>query len=112
MAVLLSCMLMKPPDFEWTDPWLPIADEAVALSLLAELEKEAGPTHCLFHRAVKAVARRCDCDDVLFLTNDPDRPLAVVHLTWRGEIEPDPLWPHTIFFLNWNDWRNRGQVAQ
>ena len=67
---------MNPPlEFEWIEPWQPIEDAAIALSLLAELEKELSPTHSLFQRAIMALARRGDCDDVLFLTKDDDRPL-------------------------------------
>jgi len=94
----------QPPDFEWNEPWQPIVDSAVALSLLAELAKEIGPSHSLFQRAIKAVALRDDCDDVLFLTKLSDRALAVVHLTWRGREEPVPSWPITEFYSGWSDW--------
>jgi putative acetyltransferase len=93
-----------PPNFEWPEPWQPISDEAIASSLLAELLKEVGQAHCLFQQAMKAVARREDDDDVLFLTSDPARPLAVVHLTWRGSPEPEPSCPGTTFFTDWKDW--------
>jgi hypothetical protein len=98
---------MKPPeDFQWPPRWRPIADEAVAAGLLAELRREVSATHCLFGRAIEAIARRADCDDVLFTTDMHDRPLAVVHLTWRSSAEPNPTWPHTEMFATWNDWRN------
>jgi putative acetyltransferase len=93
-----------PSDFEWPESWQPISDETIASSLLTELFKEVGQDHCLFQRAVKAVARRQDCDEVLLLTSDPARPLAEVHLTWRGSTEPDPIWPATTFFAGWKDW--------
>ena len=103
---------MTPPsDFDWPDPWQPITDEAIASSLLVELLREVGPGHCLFQRTVKAVAQRHDCDDVLFQTNDPSRPLAVVHLTWRGSTEPDPACPATTFFGGWEDWLQRSFEA-
>lgn len=112
MAEPLNSMQAKPPsDFDWPESWQPITDEAVASSLVAELLKEVRPGHCLFQQTVKAVARRHDCDDVLFLTNNPACPLAAVHLTWRGSTEPDPAWPATTFFTGWDDWKNRSSEA-
>lgn len=112
MVEPLNSMQPEPSsDFEWPELWQAITDEAVASSFLAELLKELGPGHCLFQRAVKAVARREDCDDVLFLTNGRDRPLAEVHLTWRGSTEPDPAWPATTFFAGWEDWKRRSSEA-
>jgi hypothetical protein len=34
-----------------------------------------------------AVAQRTDCDEVLFATADPSKPLALDHLTWSGRSE-------------------------
>lgn len=93
-----------PPDFEWRDRWHPIGDAAVASSLLAELVRETSRDHWLYQRAVAALAM-ADDDDVLFLTNDPAIPLAIVHLTWRGGSEPDPSWPATELFCGWEDWK-------
>ncbi len=97
--------MIPPPEFEWNEPWEPIGDTAVALSLLVELEKEVGPTHRLFQSAIKALARRGDCDDVLFSTKDAEHPLATVHLTWRGREESDPAWPITELFVGWNEFQ-------
>lgn len=106
-------MQAEPPsDFEWPESWMPIADEKLAKSLLAELVKEVGRNHRLFERAVEAVAFACQGDDVLFLTNDPAWPLAAVHLTWRGGTESDPTWPATTFFSGWEDWKGRFFKAQ
>ncbi len=105
-------MPLKPPsNFDWPESWQPITDEVVASSFLAELLKEVGPGHRLFQRIVKAVARRLDCDDVLFQTLDSAWPLAAVHLTWSGSTEPDPAWPATTFFAGWEDWRERSSEA-
>jgi hypothetical protein len=99
--------MMPPPNFVWKEPWHPIDDPAVASSLFVELEKETCPMHPIYQRATKALAQRFDCDDALFSTNDADRPLAVVHLTWKGSVESDPIWPVTEFFDSWDDWVDR-----
>jgi hypothetical protein len=96
-----------PPNFDWPEPWQAISDEATASSLLAELHIEVGQDQRLFQRAVKAVARHNDCDDALFLANDPAWPPIAVHLTWRGSREPDPALPSTAFFSGWEDWKQR-----
>jgi hypothetical protein len=95
--------MIPPPEFVWNESWEPITDEAVASSLLTELTREVCQKHRIFQRAIRALARRVDCDDVLFLTNDAERPLAVVHLTWRGQEESDPTWPITELFADWNE---------
>jgi len=97
--------MIPPHDFVWIEPWKPITDEAVASALLKELARELCPKHHLFQRVTNALARRVDCDDVLFSTTDPERPLAVVHLTWRGQEEPDPIWPITELFVEWNEFQ-------
>ena len=96
-----------PIDSKWPEPWHPITDEKIASLLWAELMRETSPHHCLFQRSLTAVGRRDDCDDILFLTNDPARPIVVVHLTWKGQTEPDPEWPATEFFSGWDDWLRR-----
>lgn len=112
MVEPLNFMQAEPPSgFEWPESWQPITDEAVASSLLAELLKEVGAGHCLFQQTVKAVARRRDCDDVLFLPSDSAWALAAVHLTWRGSTEADPVWPVTTLFAGWEDWLQRSFEA-
>jgi len=56
----------------------------------------------LFGRAVHAVARRSDCDDVLFTTGSE---AFVVHLTWIGKMETDPQWPYTVGYSGWEAFR-------
>ena len=94
-----------PQQVEWQHPWEPILDENDAKRLRNELEQEASTNHPLFRVDAIAVARRVDCDDVLFLTDLPDRPLAVVHLTWRGSTEANPQWPGVRFFESWQEWQ-------
>jgi hypothetical protein len=56
---------------------------------------------------VVAVARRIDCDDVLFATSNPAMPLAVVHLTWTGHMSFNPRTPYTTGYMNWQDWNEQ-----
>jgi hypothetical protein len=92
-----------PPDLEWLEPWQRL--ESRDDSFVRELERELPPQHVLRGATVVAVARRIDCDDVLFATTDPMKPLAVVHLTWS--IETNPTWPHTTLYLSWSEWTER-----
>lgn len=52
-----------PAALEWREPWEPVSPEG-GPGLTAELEREVGAGHRLFHRRVQAVGRRQDCDDV------------------------------------------------
>ena len=76
-------------------------------ALVNELQRELSPQHVLYGILVAAVARRIDCDDVLFATADPSKPLAVVHLTWAGKAERDPRWPSSTLYQCWQDWMER-----
>ncbi len=49
---------------QWLEPWSPV-DSSHAVPMARELQRELSPNHALFGRAAHAVARRCDCDDVL-----------------------------------------------
>ena len=68
-----------PPQLEWLEPWQRF--EASGDAFVRELQKEVPAQHVLHGLQVIAVARRIDCDEVLFATSDPTKPLAVVHLT-------------------------------
>jgi hypothetical protein len=94
-----------PGDFVWLKPWEPLKHSTEAL--VRELQQELSDQHVLHGVLVMALARRVDQDDVLFATADPCKPLAVVHLTWKGSTETDPRWPHTTLYLGWKDWIER-----
>lgn len=76
-------------------PWHCIDAEHQAFE--AELHRELPGKHQLYGKPSRAIARRDDCDDVLFLFDDF---LAVVHLTYAGR-ERDPAWPATEIFEDW-----------
>ena len=92
--------MTDPRDIKWLDPWIPESDEDGLLA--KELRREVCDRHILFGINVQAVGRRIDCDDVLFISDDSQKPIAVVHLTWQ--IESDPTWPITRIFSGWQDW--------
>ena len=89
---------------EWLAPWEPVADGA---ALEAELGREIVNGHSLYGLPAVAVGRRIDCDDVLFCVDHPPCALAVVHLTWRMRPEPDPVWPSTFLFRDWEEWTEK-----
>jgi hypothetical protein len=68
-----------------------------------ELYKELGKEHILYSIQVEALARREDCDDVLFLLLDGSNRYAVVHLTWIGKKEKNPLYPLTRLYSNFTE---------
>lgn len=89
---------MEIDDLELLEPWERVKD---GRGLEAELARELPPGHRLFGRTMRAVARRIDQDDVLFVAEpagggpfrDGPREVAIVHLTWNKEV--DPRWPST-----------------
>ena len=101
------------PDFDivWLKPYEAIQDEddclefgrihnevfdpdvppelIVADTLVDELLREMAPGHCLEGMSFKAVAScAVDPNNFVFLTNDPEYPIALVHLTWLAEEHP------------------------
>ncbi|HUE73676.1 MAG TPA: hypothetical protein VMP01_22550 [Pirellulaceae bacterium] len=81
------------------DPWQPAAENASALE--RELCSEVAPGHPLHGRSCRAVARRIDCDEVLFEVGSTQ--LAVVHLTWRGAAETNSNFPATSLYDSFED---------
>ena len=81
-----------------TAPWVPVNGNGDGF--VTELRREVTLGHVLHDKDnIHAIARRQDCDDVLFLVDDM---LAVVHLTYSGA-ESDPRWPDTELFATWNE---------
>jgi CDI immunity proteins len=90
-----------PARLEWLKPWERLKDSGDGF--VKELQREMPTQHILHGVPVVAVAHRIDCDDVLFATADPSKPLAVVHLAYHGP-ETDPKWPWTALYESWQDW--------
>ena len=77
-------------------PWQELG-EAESREFEAELIRETPAGHLLYGKTVRAIAKRCDRDDVLFeVAGGPH--VAVVHLTYS--IEADPAWPDTTVYAS------------
>jgi hypothetical protein len=87
----------------WLAPWEPAQP-----GFEHELYKEVGPRHILHKQKAMSVARRTDCDDVLFFLPDGPAPLAVVHLTWIGHTDWHPEFPATEFYNSLEEWIENG----
>ena len=67
-------------------------------AMVREAKKEISAGHPLAGKQLETLARRGDCDDVLFeLAKGPE--VAVVHLTWSSRREPRGF-PDTQLFAN------------
>lgn len=63
-----------------------------------ELLREVSHTHPLFGKEITAIARRVDCDDVLFqVVSEKKTYFVVVHLTWTMKVESEG-YPRCEFF--------------
>jgi hypothetical protein len=89
---------MTPPatidDVIWLEPWA-LLEAQGRDALERELRRELIAGHVLFGREARAIARREDQDDVLFMVEAPEQ-LAVVHLTYVRDTRPE--FPHTMIF--------------
>jgi hypothetical protein len=92
---------------EWLEPWYELPPDQ-AKALVAELQSELCSGHVLFRKTLKALGRRQDCDDALFLIEESPPRLAVVHLTFQ--YESNPTWPKTAFFTSLRDWIERCMI--
>jgi hypothetical protein len=93
---------------EWLEPWEPIESNQTATALEERLRVEVAHGHKLFGIPVVAVARRVDCDDVLFALLDGSRRVAVVHLTWTSRPPDTPPWPGSLLFPHFHAWIEDG----
>ncbi len=86
----------SPMDAEWLNPWQPIESADVREALVAELQRELPGGHVLFGAQAKPIARREDCDDVLFELDDGR--VADVHLMFSRMTAPSTDLPSTRLF--------------
>jgi hypothetical protein len=86
-----------PADFPWPEPWEKVSQEDAA-RLERELRSELPNGHVLEAKQCVAISRSSRSDDVMFGTDDADRPVAVVHLTWKGSVEFHPSFPSTELY--------------
>ena len=97
--------------FQMLEPWVSIQEEE-RFALETELSKEMRSDHVLSDFKCRAVARRRDCDDVLFETNSTKGLLVVVHLTWSGKPDQFPQWPTTHFYASWEDFKEQEMIPE
>ncbi|OPY88303.1 MAG: hypothetical protein A4E71_00514 [Smithella sp. PtaU1.Bin162] len=90
--------------FDFEKPWMAI-EEKTRVSFEKELQKELGEEHPLYQKAVRAIARREDGDDVLFLLDPQTTECAVVHLTWQGCRDFDEKWPMAEIFMSLDEFK-------
>lgn len=91
---------------KFNTPWRAVSDTE-AESLAQELARELPRHHALDGLIVRALARRCDRDDVLFRI--AEERFAVVHLTWRPAREEDRAWPSCELYESISDLQLRLQ---
>lgn len=83
-------------------PWEPVEPESRKF-LEKELSLELHPEHALFGAEGRALVRRCDQDDVLFMyLKDGKVGFADVHLTWSQSQEV-PGFPSVSLYNSWQD---------
>lgn len=91
--------LLPANKIEFLMPWVQIKDLNGYLE--EELKRELHEQHILFGKTVKEIARRQDCDDVLFKLDNEE--YAVVHLTFSGKKENSKDYPDTQIFKHWTE---------
>jgi hypothetical protein len=89
-------------------PWHPVSDSGQVAGMERELNRELSVGHPLFGLPVKTLARRQDCDDVLFALQDGSGRVAVVHLTWTQSPPERQPWPGTTLFPSFETWVAEG----
>lgn len=97
---------------EWLIPWQPVVYDAAQMAGLAEqLSRELAVGHPLYGLPMRTLARRQDCDDVLFAIDDGSGRVAVVHLTWTRNLPERPPYPWAILYPNFTAWVDEGMRA-
>jgi hypothetical protein len=91
-------------EFPWIAPWIPVSERGQG-AYDHELRMEVGLNHPLYGVRIRAIARTCHTDDVLFELRDHRiAQYAVVHLTFRGRVETDPQWPSVVLYRDLEHW--------
>lgn len=81
-------------------PWI----EEQSDIYVSELYKELSSSHLLKDKKVKIIARRIDCDEVLFQLLEKPEKYGQVHLTWAGKAEQNVKWPRTKIYDSFEEW--------
>lgn len=94
--------MLNMNEIEWLEPWSPIGETGV--TFYKELIHEINLNHPLYSICVRAIARREDCDDVLFELANSENKLAVVHLTWSKTKDFSGKYPKFKLYKDIADW--------
>lgn len=94
--------------FAWPNQWYEVKSEN-RMALERELSQEISPGHVLFGLSARAVARREDCDDVLFAVAGSSQ-VAEVHLVYSSE-ESRSDWPLTVLYRDLSEWQKEQAEA-
>ena len=97
---------------KWVYPWCHTPNGTPDDAIAQELRSELCPSHVLYGIPVRQIGHRVDCDDALFELLDSSNRLAVVHLTFAQHPEPDPKWPETRLFTNWEQFEREEMLAE
>jgi len=85
------------------EPWVALrADSESAKFFEHEVARELAPSHSLYGRRLRTVAKNSACDDLLFRLDDGT--YAEVHLTFTRTPPERPGWPRYRAFENLADW--------
>lgn len=97
---LPSDLMKQLETCEWPPQWRSLTDSdgKEADFFIKQLLRELPSRHVLFpyREAVRAIARRDDCDDVLYWVDGAEKPFALVHLTYAPTPEHVPDHPWTV----------------
>ena len=102
-----------PDDYATLIPisWPDVQELAVGRdAIVAELRREMPKGHALYGKQLDVVAVHVECGykDFVFTTNDTSHPIAVVHLTYN--VESNPNWPSTRLIAGLDEWINEMEL--
>jgi len=90
---------------EWLIPWHSVVDDPAQVARMAlQLSRELAPGHPLYGLPVRTLARRQDCDVVLFAIEDGSGRVAVVHLAWTRSPPERPPCPRAVLYPSLPAW--------
>lgn len=95
LDILMPRFVAKISLDELPDRWIEVTVREASL-FESELAKEISQKHPLAGVFAKCISRIGDRDDFLFALGAHEKPLAIVHLTWSKETDPE--FPQTTFF--------------
>lgn len=90
---------------KWLEPWDELCTSGASFE--RQLHTEMMKGHVLYNIPVKAIARRYDCDDVLFQLETGDYKYAVVHLTYSKSKHSSVEIPRTKLFVSIDEFEEK-----